>query len=350
MQQSSAVLVLGLLCIAIGVGSIPTTAAKPRKNRTQLFSIDSVNAAVIGANTKEGPALLKLQILLDRAHFSPGEIDGNFGENTKKAVSAYVRENGDLAEGGRGWQKLSDADREPALVTTKVTDEDVKGPFLARVPKSFKQQSRLHALGYTSVLELLGEKFHVSEALLKRLNPGVNFRRAGQEIVVPNIAHKNSAKASRIEVDGSRQEVRALAGDGRLIAVYPATVGSSDRPTPVGEFRVTTISHNPVYHYDPALKFKGVHVKKKLNIPPGPNNPVGVVWIGLNREGYGIHGTPNPSAVSKTASHGCIRLTNWDARELADLTAKGVEVRITKDGKAGIGDEVSTYRLGTRHK
>src|SRR6478752_6327708 len=110
MQQSSAVLVLGLLCIAIGVGSIPTTAAKPRKNRTQLFSIDSVNAAVIGANTKEGPALLKLQILLDRAHFSPGEIDGNFGENTKKAVSAYVRENGDSAEGGRGWQKLSDAD------------------------------------------------------------------------------------------------------------------------------------------------------------------------------------------------------------------------------------------------
>ena len=219
-----------------------------------------------------------------------------------------------------------------------------------RVPKSFEEQSRLDALGYTSVIELLGEKFHVSEALLKRLNPGVDFGRAGQEIVVPNVARKNSAKASRIEVDGSSQEVRALAGDGRLIAIYPATVGSSDRPTPVGEFRITTIARNPVYHYDPALNFKGVDAKEKLDIPPGPNNPVGIVWIGLNREGYGIHGTPDPAAVSKTASHGCIRLTNWDARELADLTSKGVEVRITEDGKDTIGDEVSMSRSGPRHK
>ena len=150
------------------------------------------------------------------------------------------------------------------------TDEDVKGPFLARVPEILQEQSRLDALGYTNVIELLGEKFHVSEALLKRLNPGVDFGRAGQEIVVPNVAHKNSAKVSRIEVDGSSQEVRALAGDGRLIAIYPATVGSSDRPTPVGEFRVTMIAHNPVYHYDPALKFKGVDAKRSSTSRRGP--------------------------------------------------------------------------------
>ena len=245
---------------------------------------------------------------------------------------------------------MSDADPEPALVTTTVSDEDVKGPFLQRVPKSFEEQSRLDALGYTNVIELLGEKFHVSEALLKRLNPGVDFGRAGQEIVVPNVARKKSTKVSRIEVDGSSQEVRALAGDGRLIAIYPATVGSNDRPTPVGEFRITMIARNPVYHYDPALNFKGVDAKEKLDIPPGPNNPVGIVSIGLNREGYGIHGTPDPAAVSKTASHGCIRLTNWDARDLADLTSKGVEVRITEDGKDTTGDEVSMSRSGSRHK
>ena len=227
---------------------------------------------------------------------------------------------------------MSDADPAPALVTTTVSDEDVKGPFLQRVPESFEEQSRLDALGYTTVIEVLGEKFHVSEALLKRLNPGVDFGRAGQEIVVPNVARKER-EASRIEVEGSSQEVRALAGDGRLIAIYPATVCSSDRPTPVGEFRITMIARNPVYHYDPALNFKGVDAKEKLDIPPGPNNPVGIVWIGLNREGYGIHGTPDHAAVSKTASHGCIRLTNWDARELADLTSKGVEVRITETAR-----------------
>ena len=335
--------VLGLLFFAVGLGQ-SATEAEARKNSTQRLNADSVNTAVIGANTKAGPALLKLQVLLDRAHFSPGEIDGKFGENTEKAVAAYVRENGGADVGGRVWQQLSDADREPALITTKVTDEDIAGPFLERVPKSFEEQSRLDGLGYTSVLELLGEKFHVSEALLKRLNPGVDFGRAGQEIVVPNIARRKSPKVSRIEVDGSKQEVRALTGEGRTIAVYPATVGSSERPTPVGEFRITAISRNPVYHYDPALNLKGVEAKEKLDIPPGPNNPVGVLWIGLNREGYGIHGTPDPSAVSKTASHGCIRLTNWDAGELADLASKGMEVRIIEGGNAGTADEASMSR------
>jgi lipoprotein-anchoring transpeptidase ErfK/SrfK len=168
-------------------------------------------------------------------------------------------------------------------------------------------------LSYTSPRELLAEKFHMSEALLRKLNPGASFDQEGQEIVVANVERNSlSDKISRIEVDANRQRVKVYGEGDKLVAIYSATVGSEDRPTPQGEFKVTKITENPVYHYDPALHLRGVHVNEKLNIPPGPNNPVGVVWIDLSAEGYGIHGTPDPDKISKSASHGCIRLTNWD--------------------------------------
>jgi hypothetical protein len=142
--------------------------------------------------------------------------------------------------------------------------------------------------------------------------------------------------------------VKAYEGD-KVVAIYPATVGSEDRPTPKGEFKVTKITENPVYHYDPALHFRGVHVNEKLNLPPGPNNPVGAVWIDLSAEGYGIHGTPDPDKISKSASHGCIRLTNWDALELAKHLSKGTPVIIEEGEKTG-GLEVpsqSSQRFAT---
>ena len=152
---------------------------------------------------------------------------------------------------------------------------------------------------------------------------------AGTEIVVPNVQREElPRKIARVEVSASEQRVRAYDKEHNVVAVYPATVGSSERPSPQGELKVTAIAENPTYHYDPALNLKGVDVQEKLELPPGPKNPVGVVWIALSAKGYGIHGTPDPEAVSKRASHGCIRLTNWDALELAKHVSKGTRVSI----------------------
>jgi hypothetical protein len=191
----------------------------------------------------------------------------------------------------------------------------------------------MERLGYTSPRELLAEKFHMSEDLLRKLNPGASFDKEGQEIVVTNVERDSAPKISRVEVDANRQRVKAYGEGDKLIAIYPATVGSEDRPTPKGEFKVTKITENPVYHYDPALHLRGVHVNEKLDIPPGPNNPVGAVWIDLSAEGYGIHGTPDPDKISKSTSHGCIRLTNWDTLELAKHLSKGTPVVIEEGEK-----------------
>jgi lipoprotein-anchoring transpeptidase ErfK/SrfK len=220
-------------------------------------------------------------------------------------------------------------------VTYKITEKDIRGPFSKKIPEDFRAKAEMDRLGYTSARELLAEKFHMSQDLLRKLNPGASFDKEGQEIVVANVEHESlSGKISRVEVDPNRQRVKAYEGD-KVVAIYPATVGSEDRPTPKGEFKVTKITENPVYHYDPALHFRGVHVNEKLNLPPGPNNPVGAVWIDLSAAGYGIHGTPDPDKISKSASHGCIRLTNWDALELAKHLSKGTPVSIEEGEKTG---------------
>jgi lipoprotein-anchoring transpeptidase ErfK/SrfK len=176
---------------------------------------------------------------------------------------------------------------------------------------------------------MLAEKFHMSEQLLRRLNPSAVFDQPGTEIVVANVQREElPRKVARVEVNAAKQRVSAYDKDNNLVAVYPATVGSSERPSPTGDLKVTAIAENPTYHYDPALNLLGVDVQEKLELPSGPNNPVGIVWIALSAKGYGIHGTPDPDAVSKRASHGCIRLTNWDALELARHVSKGTPVHI----------------------
>jgi lipoprotein-anchoring transpeptidase ErfK/SrfK len=215
--------------------------------------------------------------------------------------------------------------------------------------------AELPGLGYRSPHEELAERFHMSEALLAALNPRAAFDRSGTEVVVANVtpmplapkramngaaAHRhagtsaeaNGDRATMVEVDKAARIVRAYDKDGKLLAVYPASIGSTEKPAPSGTFRVRRVLHDPDYHYDPKFAFKGVHVRHKLTIRPGPNNPVGLVWIGLSPgEGYGIHGTPNPSQISKSESHGCIRLTNWDALTLASAVAKGTPVDFRGD-------------------
>jgi lipoprotein-anchoring transpeptidase ErfK/SrfK len=193
----------------------------------------------------------------------------------------------------------------------------------------------LKALGYTSPREAIAEKFHMSEGLLSALNPGKKFNLAGDRIFVTNVLDKQTKfTVGRIEVDKARQTIRVFDPLDALIAFFPATVGSQEKPTPSGSFKVISVDANPTYRYNPAYKFRGVSSNKPFTIRPGPNNPVGSYWIGLSAEGYGIHGTPDPSKVSKAESHGCVRLTNWDAAWLGTNVKKGTPVVFVEQPEA----------------
>jgi len=273
-------------------------------------------------------ALIRAQVLLARAHFSPGVIDGQDGGNMRNAVSSYEAANGLPVDGqmdDQVWAKLVEDDG-PAMTDYTITAEDVEGPFRP-VPAKYEEMAKLDHLGYATAAEGLAEKFHMDEALLKALNPGADFAVAGTKIVVaaPG-AEKLPTAVTLIEVDKGKNQVRAYGEGETLLAVYPATVGSSDLPTPSGEWAVRTIAPEPTYTYDPSRLNFGDKSVGKLTIKAGPNNPVGAVWIDLTKDTYGIHGTPDPRLVGKTASHGCVRLTNWDARQLSQAVSKQTKV------------------------
>jgi lipoprotein-anchoring transpeptidase ErfK/SrfK len=274
-------------------------------------------------------ALLRAEVLLARAHFSPGVIDGQDGGNLQNAIAAFETAHGLPADGKMDeqvWAALA-KDTRPVLTDYLITQEDVKGPFLDKIPTDMAEMAKLPALGFTSPSQELAERFHMDEALLKTLNPGVDFGAAGTKIVVAALgADKLPVKVERIEVDKSKRQVRAYGPGGLLLAVYPATVGSSDRPAPEGEWAVRTVAPNPTYTYDPSRLTFGKAEQGKLTIKAGPNNPVGSTWIDLTKDTYGIHGTPDPRLVGKTASHGCVRLTNWDVRQLGQAVKKGTVV------------------------
>lgn len=261
--------------------------------------------------------VLVAQVLLDNNRHSPGVIDGLMGGNTSGAIKAFQRANG-LAVDGKLTSDLLEqlrADYSGNIIYRyKITSEDVAGPFVT-LPRSMAEKSKLDMLGYGSPVEALAEKFHMAESLLEALNPGIDFGMIGTEISVVEAGDvKLSGAVARIEVDKKASAVRAYASDGELLATYPATVGSSTFPSPSGKMQVKAVAPAPKYYFDPKGREWGPD--KRLTIAAGPNNPVGSTWIDLSEDGYGIHGSPDPELIGRTASHGCVRLTNWDAAEL----------------------------------
>jgi lipoprotein-anchoring transpeptidase ErfK/SrfK len=276
----------------------------------------------------EGSATLRAQILLDRVHFSPGEIDGRYGRNLNLAIQGFQANRNLPPTGvidGQTWELLN-ADSEPVLVYYTIAEEDVAGPFRP-FPEDMMEKGRLDWLGYQSPAEALGEKFHISPRLLAELNPDKELGRAGEQILVPNVVREYGlVRAERVIVSETRGIVLPFAAGGTLLAQYPATIGGPNDPLPLGEWKVTLVKRNPIFNYNPDLFWDADPSHSKARIPPGPNNPVGVVWIGLSKEHYGIHGSPWPNLIGHTQSHGCIRLTNWDAAELSHMIDIGTTV------------------------
>ena len=303
---------------------------------------------------RDGNDLLDLQVRLARMNASPGPIDGKSGKNLRFAVKAYQRMRGLAQTGnidGELRDALAEAGSEPTLNEYVINQKDVAGPFLAKMPVGLNEMAPLKHLGYTGPLEALAEKFHMSEELLRSLNPGAKFN-PGDNIKVVNLGHAAlPSSVKRIEVDKKDEVVWVYGADDRIIAAYPASIGSAETPSPEGRHKVVSVAKNPNYEYDPAkLHFKGVKADKKIVIAPGPNNPVGLVWIALDAPSYGIHGSAQPSKIRRQVSHGCVRLTNWDALQLASGVKKGVPVEFVQNAASPTVGEARENESQTKRK
>jgi len=284
------------------------------------------------AEQAEFERLLRAQVLLERQYLSPGEIDGAYGSNMRQALNTFQAQRnlpvtGKLDEAT--WNALN-ADTSPTLAEYTIAAEDVAGPFQP-IPDTMMGKAKLPALGYATALEGLGEKFHASPALLQRLNPGKSLSQAGERIMVPHVSGKQPLPpAARVVVRDSTKTLQLYDAGGQLLAQYPVSTGSKRDPLPIGNWKINGVHANPVYNYNPKLFWDAKPGDSKTQIKPGPNNPVGVMWIDLSKPHYGIHGTPVPGHVGKTESHGCIRLTNWSAAEVGAVVSEDTDVELVK--------------------
>jgi lipoprotein-anchoring transpeptidase ErfK/SrfK len=283
------------------------------------------NGPMVAEKVSADPALARLQILLDRAGASPGVIDGLDGSNLRKALRAFQMMNGMDPDGELTLALAARLDAPgDAIGSYTITPEDVAG-LSGPIPADYADKAAMDYLGYESVIELIAERFHMDVGLLQALNPSAQYV-AGEIINVAMTGKNRKGTVTWIEADKSLRQVRVYGEGGVLLAAYPATIGSQDNPSPSGTHVVKHAVNMPGYTYNPKINFQQGENTAVLTIPPGPNGPVGSVWIGLSNPSFGIHGTPEPARIDKTGSHGCIRLTNWDAEELAAMVAPGVTV------------------------
>jgi len=266
------------------------------------------------------------QIRLARAGFSPGEIDGTDGANTRRAIDAYRRAS-HIDDGDAALDAALAKDTADPTTSYTITDQDAAGPFLPSIPADLMEQAKLPALSYTSVLEMIDERGHASPALLRTWNPEATFS-AGDTVRIPNVQPPAppAGPAARIVVTRAASGLTAYGADDRVIFFAPVTSGSEHDPLPIGDWKVTGVERMPTFNYNPDLFWDANPAHAKAKIPPGPNNPVGTIWINLSKEHYGIHGTPEPSNIGHVESHGCVRLTNWDADRVAQWVKPGTKV------------------------
>jgi hypothetical protein len=281
----------------------------------------------VGPNCN-GSAVVRAQILLDRAHFSPAEIDGRYSPNLRIAIYGFQSARKLPMTGvvdAATWQALN-VDTQPALIEYVLRPEDVKGPF-QRTPAKIADMARLKWLSYESPDQELGEMFHASPKLLEDLNPGATFRKAGVRVVVPHVQKDaGMLMAHQIILSRSTRAVTLFTALGHVIAQYPATMGSAQDPYPMGEWFVSGVQFTPSFFFNPTRFWNGTTLGAEAEIAPGPKSPVGSVWIGISKMHYGIHGTPTPDRIGAPEPRGCIRLTNWDALELSGLVRRGTPV------------------------
>lgn len=296
------------------------------------LTADDINSATFQSKTTAkglDPRIVKAQTLLDRGGVSPGVIDGHDGENFRKAVAALRRRDKIAGEGFdvNVWKALKGDETKDIVAEIALSKDDAAYAF-EKNPEDYAEKAKMKALAYETRAEQIGERFHMDDDLVRALNPKIEEAREGDKLIVTQTGERLKGKVARIVADKGDGMVVTMDEKGGWISAYPATIGSESTPTPSGKMEVTAVAMNPTYSYDPEKNFQQGRNKEKLTLPPGPNGPVGDVWIDLSKPTFGIHGTPEPSKVSKSSSHGCIRLTNWDAQELAKMVAKGTPVEI----------------------
>ena len=325
MQRKTEQMIRFLLGAALGAMlAVPALAELP----DPPFTGAQIDAAIFtGQDLPPGrsPLTAKVQVLLDRAGTSPGVTDGYKGAMSRSAIMAFERRMGLPVDGvldAQVWAALQPWADAPATRTHTITEADM-ADLVAEIPTDYLMKANMVHLGYTSVAEKLGERFHMDEKFLQFLNPGVALK-AGAEITVTDPGRPARGVVTRIIIDKATRRVAGYDDKGRMLVDYPATIGSDSTPSPSGHVTVTATALNPEYTYNPKVNFTQGENTSVLKIPPGPNGPVGTVWIALSKPTYGIHGTATPSRLFHNQSYGCVRLTNWDAEELAHMVRPGL--------------------------